>query len=116
MNNSQYYVIDLSIIKDTLEKEDKLDSDRMRWSLDLLVLNIEENIFSIFNNNKLVIELDHNTKKVSLMWENFDSSKWKVIYDKEVNDETIYNSFVDAIREANQTIWWESMIREMKYT
>lgn len=113
MNNSQYYVIDLSLIKNTLEKETQLDPNRMRWSLDLLVLNIEDNLFSVLNNNKLVIELDHDAKKVSLMWENFDSSKWKVIYDKEVDDETIYNSVIDAIRESNQTEWWENMIKKI---
>ncbi len=112
--NVQYYLIDVNKIKDVLEKETQLDSNRMKWSLDLLVFNIEHNLFSILNNSKLLIELDHDAKKASLMWEDFDSSKWKVIYDKEVNNETIYNSIVDAIRESNQTNWWDDMIKEIQ--
>jgi hypothetical protein len=67
-----------------------------------LLENIQNNIFDIIQNDKIMIEIDHQKKEVTLLGEELPIQNWKIIFDKEKNAESIYNTFIFAIEHAVQ--------------
>lgn len=111
---NQYYIINTTQIKDYLSELDQLDSTRTLCGLDLLIENIQNNLLEVIQNNKIMIELDHQKKETTLLGEKLPTENWKIVFDKEKNKESIYNTLIFAIDYANQIDWWENMIKEIK--
>lgn len=106
MNTSQ--------IKNYLSKLDKLDSDRVLCWLDLLIENIQNNLFDILHEGKLMVEIDSSTKEVTILGDEMNVKNRKIVFDKEKNKESIYNTFTFAIDYARQVEWWEDLIKEIQ--
>lgn len=117
MGMNQYYVINTQYIKQHLSKMNKEDIERTLCSLDLLLENIENNLLDIFKDtDKFMVEIDHSKKEISLLWDPLPSHDWKVIFDKEKNNESIYNTFMDAIDFVKHTKWGDDLIKEIQST
>ena len=111
---SQYYLINTSQIKKYLSELDKLDSERVLCWLDLLLENIQNNLMDIIQNDKIMIEIDHQKKEVTLLGEELPIENRKIIFDTEKNSESIYNTFTFAIDYAVQEERGENMIKEIQ--
>lgn len=112
---SEYLIINIQNIKQHLSELDKEDSERTLSGLDLLIDNIEYNLLNILqDDDKLMIEINHDKKEITLLWEILPSDHWKILFDKEKNNESIYNTLMDAINYINQTEWWEELIKEIQ--
>jgi len=110
---NQYYLIDTIQIKQYLSKSNKLDPERPLCWLDLLIENIQNNLLGL-KNNKLMIEIDNQKKLVTLLWEKLPTENWKIIFDKEKTNESIYNTFIFALDYVNQKKWWGNMIKKIE--
>lgn len=110
----QYYLINTLKIKQYLSELDELDSERMLCWLDLLIENIQKNLLNMVQNNKLIIEINHQEKEVTLLWEKLPTENWKIIFDKEKTNESIYKTFMMVLDYVYQVEWWEELIREVK--
>ena len=111
---NQYYLINTTQIKYYLSELDKLDSQRVLCWLDLLIENIQNNLLDVIQDDEIMVELDHQKKEVTLLWEKLPTENWEIIFDKEKNSESIYNTFVFAMEYVVQVEWWEDMIKEIK--
>lgn len=60
-----------------------------------------------------MIEINHEKKEVTLLWDDLPDEDWKVVFDKEKNSESIYNTFMFAIEYAVKVEWWETMIKRI---
>lgn len=114
LKNNEYYLINTSKIKSYLSELNKLDSDRVLCWLDLLLENIQNNLFNIIQNDKIMVEIDHQKKEVTLLWEELPIENRKIIFDTEKNSESIYNTFTFAIDYAVQEERGENMIKEIQ--
>lgn len=110
---SQYYLISPSQIQYYVSELDKLYPDRVLCWLDLLLENIQNNLLDIIQNDKIMIEIDHQKKEVTLLWEKLPTENRKIIFDAEKNSESIYNTFTFAIDYVVQVNWWEAMIKQI---
>lgn len=112
----KYYVIDHKNIQGHLSEKNKKEPDRTKGSLDLLLKNIDNNLLDVLTDDKIMIEVDDEKKEINLLGDNLPSEKWKVLFDKNVNIESIYNSVVRAIDVVKKIEWWEDLIKEIKIT
>lgn len=114
---TQYYLINTQNIKQHLLEMDKEDTERTLCGLDFLLNNINDNLLDVLQGaSTLMIEVNHNKKEVTLLGNTLPSEHWKIIFDQERNNETIYSTFIDAINVAKQTEWWDNLIKEIKST
>ena len=113
---NRYYLIDTQSIKSYLAKVTEQDPERTIGSLDFLIQNIDKNLLDVLTGNKLMIEIDDTKKEVTLLGDTMPIKKRDILFDKEVNKETIYNSIVRACDITKKMEWWEEMIREIKST
>lgn len=111
---SQYYLINVANIKNYLSELDKLDAERTFCWLDLLMENIQTNLLNVIQNDKIMIEMDHQKKEVTLLWEELPTKNRKIIFDAEKNSESIYNTFIFAIDHTIKIHWWDDMIKEIQ--
>ncbi len=98
-----YYVINPPKIQQYLWKLDQLDPERTWWNLDLLIENVHDNLLDILKttpHNKIMLEVDHDNKHVSLLWKPLPSQNRKILFDSQLNQESIYRTIVDALYEA----------------
>jgi len=109
----QYYLINTTQIKNYLSELDKLDSERVLCWLDLLVENVQNNLFDVMHNNTIMVEVDSDKKEVTLLGDILPTENWKIIFDKEKNNESIYNTFMFAVDYAKQVEWWDNLIKEI---
>ncbi|MEI8092119.1 MAG: hypothetical protein WCG98_08230 [bacterium] len=101
---SQYYLINTKNIKTYLYELDQKSPERTLCGLDLLIENIEKNLLHALQNaDKLMIEIDHDKKEVTLVGDPLPSASWRIIFAQEKNNESIYRTFLDAINYARQT-------------
>lgn len=111
---NQYYIINIQKINQYLSEMDKNDPERTFSWLDILSNNIQSNLSEILaGENILMIDINHTKKQVDLLGDPLPSVNWKVVFDKEKNNETIYNTFMDAIDFAKQTEGGGSLIKEV---
>lgn len=99
MLQSQYYLIDIANLQSYLDSLDKKDPERTHSHLDLLLENIRNNLWNILaeSDNKIMVEVDHDNLKVSLLWEKLPISNRKPL--REANNdtqETIYEFFLNT--------------------
>lgn len=111
---TNYYLINVKEIKEYIWKLDKLDPERVLCWLDLLNENIQKNLLQVIKHDKIMVELDHQKKEVSLLWDTLPTSNWEIVFDKEKNSKSIYNTFMFAFDYVDQIEWWDSMIKKIK--
>jgi hypothetical protein len=109
-----YYLINTDQIKNHLTQLNQVDPERTLCWLDLLLENTQNNLSDILRNGEYMIEIDHENKEVTLLWDDLPDEDWKIVFDKEKNKESIYNTFMFAIDHAAQVEWWEDMIRKIR--
>ena len=97
-----YYLIDTKQIEKYLSLLNEENPQRTLCGLDLLKENIENNLADVLNDGKLMVELDNQKKEVTLMGDEMRVKKWRMIFDKEKNNESIYNTFLFAVDYACQ--------------
>ena len=61
-----------------------------------------------------MIEVDHIKKEVTLLGDELPVDNWKIIFDKEKNNQSIYNTFMDAINFSKRAKWGDNLIKEIK--
>lgn len=110
---NQYYLINTTQIKQYLSKLDQLDVERTLCWLDLLVENVQNNLFAVIQNDTIMVEVDSDKKEVTLLGDILPTENWKIIFDKEKNNQSIYNTFMFAIDYAKQVAWWDNMIKKI---
>lgn len=110
---SQYYLINTLQIKNHISELDKLNSGRVLCWLDLLFENIQKNLLDTIKNDRFMVEVDHQKKEVTLLWDPLPSKHRKVIFDRDKTNESIYNTFMFAIEYSNRIEWWQEIIKEM---
>ncbi len=109
-----YYLIDTKQIGNYLSLLNQQNPQRTLCGLDLLKENIENNLADVLNDDgKLMVELNNQKKEVTIMGDEMNVKKRRIVFDKEKNNESIYNTFMFAIDYARQVEWWEGMIREI---
>jgi hypothetical protein len=98
----QYYLIDAKNIEKYLSLLHQENSQRTLCGLDLLKENIQNNLVDILHEGKLMVEINSSTKEVTILGDEMNVKNWKIIFDKEKNKESIYNTFMFAIDYARQ--------------
>lgn len=110
----RYYLIDTKKIENHIAILDQENPQRTLCGLDLLKENIDNNLIDALNDGKMMVELDNEKKEVSLLGDEMNVQKWKIVFDKEKNNESIYNTLMFAIDYARQIDKWEEMIKEIR--
>lgn len=111
---NQYYLIDTKNIESYLSLLHQANPQRTLCGLDLLKENIENNLFDILHEGKLMVEIDSNTKEVTILGDEMNVKNWKIVFDKEKNKESIYNTFMFGIDYARQIEGGENLIKEIQ--
>lgn len=104
-----YYLIDTDNLQLYLDSLDQKDPERTHGHLDLLLDNIKNNLWDILkqSDNKIMLEVDHNHLKISLLWEDLPISNRKPLRESDDNaQETIYEFFLNT-QEQEIRLWQE---------
>lgn len=118
MQNTHYsiYTINNTALQKVIKEENNSDPERTWWDLDMLQENIANNLWEILDGrDTAIIELDHDKKEVTLLWEPLEWFYDSIWMRNEGEKERVYNHFLNAIRHA-KIIWrYDEIFKNLKW-